>query len=83
MREVRDHEPYHALDGGLDGLDFYRQIIQEGQGFLRPGGLFFFEVGKGQAEDVAQLLLAAGYGQIQIKVDLAGIDRVVIGRGYV
>ncbi|NMA85135.1 MAG: peptide chain release factor N(5)-glutamine methyltransferase [Epulopiscium sp.] len=83
MREVREYEPYHALDGGMDGLDFYRRIIQEGHPFLKPEGLFFFEVGKGQAPEVAYLLRKAGYGQIEIKKDLAGIERVVIGRGYI
>lgn len=82
MREVKDHEPYQALNGGQDGLDFYQRIIQEGYKFLTPNGYFFFEVGKDQAFPVSELLEKQGCDRVEIRKDLSGIERVVIGRKY-
>ena len=76
--EVKAYEPQSALDGGIDGLDFYRAITR--RAVLQPGGLLAFEVGIGQAGSVRALLQEAGYSQIEILPDLAGIDRVVLGR---
>jgi release factor glutamine methyltransferase len=76
--EVRDHDPMLALDGKEDGLYFYRQIIIEGKEYLKDGGYLLFEIGYDQGESVPALLEAAGYEQIQVKKDLAGLDRVVI-----
>lgn len=78
--EVRLHDPVRALDGGADGLDFYRRIVAEAAGFLAPGGLLAFEVGAGQALDVAALMTGASFGAPAIRKDLAGIERVVMAR---
>jgi release factor glutamine methyltransferase len=80
-REVRDHDPTLALDGGLDGLDAYRQIAPQLAGFLRPGGRFFLEIGAGQAESVAAILAAQGLTRPATYADLTGLARVVAGGG--
>lgn len=77
---VKDFEPLMALDGGADGLDFYRQITTLWQPALKPGGHLLYEVGIGQAEQVAWLLVKAGYENIRITRDTGGIDRVVEGQ---
>lgn len=79
MPEVRDHEPLCALDGGSDGLDFYRRIITEAPNHLCPGGRLFFEIGYDQGRAVQSLLQEAGFSQIECKKDLAGLDRIVSG----
>lgn len=76
-REVREHEPMSALDGGEDGLDFYRRITEEARGYLSRGGMLFFEIGYNQAEDVSDILRRNGYIDIVVKKDLAGLNRVV------
>ena len=78
QREVQ-REPQMALDGDADGLRFYRAIAAEWVEKLAPGGLCAVEVGIGQAEDVAALFREAGLRDIQIKNDLGGIPRVVMG----
>lgn len=75
--EVREHEPMSALDGGADGLDFYRRITDEARNYLSRGGMLFFEIGYNQAEAVSELLRLNGYIDIVVKKDLAGMDRVV------
>ncbi len=76
--QVRDHEPRLALDGGEDGLDFYRRLAVLAAPFLAPQGLLVLEVGAGQADEVAGLLQQSGaYAPAQIRPDLAGIPRVV------
>ncbi|MCA0406873.1 MAG: peptide chain release factor N(5)-glutamine methyltransferase [Proteobacteria bacterium] len=75
--EVRLFDPARALDGGEDGLDFYRRIIAEAARFLTPGGLLAFEVGMGQDKDVADMLAVAGYVRPKTRNDLSGIARVV------
>lgn len=77
---VKDFEPLMALDGGADGLDFYRQITSLWKPALKPGGHLLYEVGIGQAEQVAWLLVKAGYENIRITRDTGGIDRVVEGQ---
>lgn len=77
--EVRLHDPRLALDGGADGLDFYRRILAGAPARLRPGGLLAVEVGAGQAMAVAEGMRQAGFGEVSIHADLAGIDRVVAG----
>ena len=74
---VRDYEPLSALDGGADGLDFYRVIIPTWAEVLRPGGALLFEVGMGQADAVAKLLEKDGYRNIALLADPRGIERVV------
>ncbi len=80
MAEVRDYEPRNALDGGTDGLDFYRAIAAEGVDWLREGGRLFFEIGYDQGAAVMALLTEFGYTEIGLRQDLAGLDRVVYGR---
>ena len=77
--EVRDHEPLLALDGGEDGLDFYRKIVADARRFLVPGGLLAFEIGYDQGQALTELLNNAGYNNIEILKDLAGLDRVALG----
>ncbi|WP_297211888.1 peptide chain release factor N(5)-glutamine methyltransferase [uncultured Flavonifractor sp.] len=76
---VRDYEPRSALDGGADGLDFYRAIAGSWDKALRLGGSLVFEVGIGQAPDVEQILIRRGFEQIQTAQDTQGIWRVVEG----
>lgn len=77
--EVRFHDPVLALDGREDGLYFYRRIVKEAQPHLERGGVLAFEIGYDQARDVPELLREAGYAEITVKKDLAGLDRVVSG----
>lgn len=79
---VRDHEPRLALDGGEDGLDFYRCICEKWRDALVPGGLLAFEVGIGQADDVLRIMRSNGFGEIEIIQDLHMIPRVVYGRRF-
>ena len=78
--EVRDYEPIQALDGGADGLDFYRLIVSAASDHLNPGGWLLFEIGIGQAEAVLGLLNKAGFGELFTAKDPNGIERVVGGR---
>lgn len=77
--QVKDYEPYNALEGGIDGLDFYRNITEQSKNYLKPGGILAYEVGHDQAEEVVKIMQNNGYNKIYIKKDLQGIDRVVIG----
>ena len=79
QEEVRLHDPYIALDGKEDGLYFYRRIISEAGKYLKTQGKLIFEIGCDQAEAVEELMKNAGYEQITVKKDLAGLDRVVYG----
>ena len=79
---VRDYEPIWALDGGKDGLRFYKGILKYWKSLLRPGGYILFEVGETQAQDVYDMVLAAGFASAELRKDTQGIDRVVIGRMY-
>ena len=72
-------EPHMALDGGEDGLDFYRAVCGNFAPALNRGGVLAFEVGLGQFEDVMGIMEAAGYQNVQFRCDLAGIERVVWG----
>ena len=76
---VRDYEPRSALDGGADGLDFYRAIAARWGAALRLGGALLFEVGIGQAGDVGAILAQNQFEQIQTFQDTQGIGRVVEG----
>lgn len=79
MPEVREHEPLQALDGGADGLDFYRRIIRESRKYLSGGGMLFFEIGYDQGEAVSSLLDENRFLEVQVAKDYAGLDRVVYG----
>lgn len=76
---VRDYEPHMALDGGADGLDFYRVITQQWKDALVPGGRLYFEVGVGQADPVLRLMRGQGFGDLQVIKDHHKIPRVVLG----
>jgi len=76
---VKDYEPHTALDGGADGLDFYRAICAKWKGALRLGGKLLFEVGLGQAPDVERILGQSGFVDIESFQDTQGIWRVVSG----
>lgn len=77
--EVKDHEPMLALDGGKDGLDFYRKIAKEAGTYLNRGGMLFLEIGYNQGEAVTKLLKESGFRDVQLKKDYAGLDRIVFG----
>ena len=80
MPEVRDHEPHLALDGGDDGLTFYRKIAAGAPGHLTGGGRIFLEIGYDQAKEVSQILGDAGFTDIEVVKDYTGNDRVVLAR---
>lgn len=77
---VRDYEPVWALDGGEDGLEFYRAILKNWKSVLRPGGRLLFEVGIGQSETVQKLMRLAGFRDVSAVCDTGGIERVIHGR---
>jgi len=77
-REVREHDPRAALDGGADGLSAYRAILARRQKLLRSGAALVIEVGYDQGESVAALCRAAGLADVSVRCDLAGHQRVVI-----
>lgn len=76
---VKDYEPHLALDGGQDGLDFYRSISEKWKEALVPGGRLYFEVGIGQADSVLRIMRTQGFGDIQVVKDLRDVPRVVFG----
>lgn len=77
--EVRLHDPMIALDGKEDGLHFYRKITEQSRAHLKCGGWLLFEIGHDQGEDVAKMMEEAGFTEVSVKKDLAGLDRVVSG----
>lgn len=79
MEEVRGYDPHLALDGGEDGLDFYRRLLREGYGYLTPGGVMLLEIGAGQGQWVRKHMEGQGYQKVQVIKDLSGLDRVVLG----
>lgn len=79
QKEVKDFEPMEALDGGEDGLDFYRKIISKSKKYLEEKGLLIFEIGCEQGKDVSNLFLKEGFENIEVLKDLQGLDRVVLG----
>ncbi|MEF2803149.1 MAG: HemK/PrmC family methyltransferase, partial [Sellimonas intestinalis] len=78
--EVRSYDPNLALDGGEDGLSFYRRIVEQASTRLEDGGWLLFEIGHDQGRCVRDMMENAGYGELQVVKDLAGRDRVVLGR---
>lgn len=77
--EVSVYEPAAALDGGADGLDFYRRLIPCAGGYLTRGGMLFLEIGYDQADAVCKQMADAGFVDITVKKDYAGLNRVVLG----
>lgn len=80
MADVKDYEPYTALCGGDDGLDFYRRITEDGYEILNDGGYIFYEIGYDEAEEVSDILKEKGFCEIRVVKDLSGLDRVVMAR---
>ena len=79
--EVRDHEPQLALDGGTDGLDYYRRIAYQASDHIRPGGHLLLEVGDGQSAEVEKLLAEVErFAEVRTKPDLNETPRVVVAR---
>ncbi len=79
MPEVKEHEPMLALDGGADGLEYYRRILGETKNLLAPGGTYYFEIGYDQGGAVKALLEDQGCSDVRIVKDYAGLDRVISG----
>ena len=77
--QVRDHEPRSALDGGPDGLDIIRSVIQDAGFILKNGGMIFLEIGDDQGSKVKNLLEASGFADVSVTQDLNSRDRVVSG----
>lgn len=80
MPEVAQFEPLQALDGGADGLEFYRKITEEAPRYLKENGYLFFEIGYDQGAAVRQLMVDAGFSDVAVIKDLVGNDRVVKGQ---
>lgn len=78
--EVRDFDPMLALDGGADGLDFYRRLATEGGSRLKAGGRLMIELGAGQHADVSRLFTNEGWTVEAVEKDYAGIERILIAR---
>lgn len=80
MEDVKDYEPYIALCGGRDGLDFYRKIVEEGKKLLTEQGVIAFEIGYNQRKAVKEIFKTNGFEKVLCFQDLSGLDRVVIGK---
>ncbi|HLA49610.1 MAG TPA: peptide chain release factor N(5)-glutamine methyltransferase [Thermodesulfovibrionia bacterium] len=78
--EIKEWEPVSALNGGVDGLDFYRVLIPSAGRFLKDNGIIMLELGFGQSSDVAGILELSGYTQIEIIKDYAGTERIIKAR---
>ena len=79
MPEVRDHEPHLALDGGEDGLLFYREITGKAKEYLPGGGMLFYEIGCEQGKAVKDIMEGQGFREVRVIKDFSGLDRVVFG----
>ena len=80
MPEISEHEPRLALDGGTDGMDFYRRIVKDAGSYLVPGGRLLMEFDDSQAEPVKKMMEEAGFTEVEVHRDLAGLRRVIEGR---
>ena len=79
MDDVKKYEPHTALNGGIDGLDFYKKIIKQSQDVLKNNGILAFEIGYNQAEAVKLLMEESNFTDVKVIKDFASLDRVVIG----
>lgn len=75
--EIRDWEPVEALDGGEDGLAFFRRIVPEAKHFVKENGVLMFEIGVGQGDAVADIAKKAGFAHTSLRKDYAGVDRII------
>ncbi len=73
-------EPVSALDGGADGLDFYRRIVKEAPDHLTSAGMLLMEIGIGETDRILDFLTAEGFSETEVRKDYAGIDRMVFAR---
>ncbi|KQU93324.1 hypothetical protein ASC89_24570 [Devosia sp. Root413D1] len=80
MPEVREHDPRLALDGGPDGLAAYRAIAAEAGLFLAAEGVLLLEIGSGQGHTVSDIFVGAGFAEVEVAPDLAGLDRMLVAR---
>ena len=80
MPEISEHEPRLALDGGDDGMDFYRRIVREAPLYLYRGGRLLMEFDDSQAEPVKKMMEEAGFSDVEVHRDLAGLRRCIEGR---
>lgn len=78
--EVKDYEPMLALDGGDDGLKYYRDISKRAKDFLSSKGLLIYEIGYNQGKEVSEIMRKEDYKEIQVLKDLQALDRIVLGR---
>jgi release factor glutamine methyltransferase len=78
--EIKDWEPVEALNGGEDGLDYYRAIIPEAKGYLNEGGYLILEIGASQSREVRRIAEGAGFINISLIKDYAGIERIFVAR---
>ena len=79
QRDVKEFEPELALDGGSDGLLFYRRISKESKSYLLDKGMLIYEIGYDQGENVKKIMIDEGYREIKIIKDLQGLDRIILG----
>lgn len=80
MPEVREHEPLMALDGSESGLVFYEKIVRTAKEYLNTNGYLCFEIGHDQGKSVSELMEQEGFENVRVIKDLAGLDRVVVGK---
>lgn len=80
QREVKDHDPLAALDGGVDGLDVFRRILGQCGKRLLPGGKLFLETGHGQHRKICEMASQFGWGLVSTHLDLDGLERIVVFR---
>ncbi len=80
MADVINYEPYNALYGGIDGLDFYKKIVDKSFDYINNNGMLFFEIGYDQGFLVKKLMCNKGFKEVQIKKDYKGFDRIVFGK---
>ena len=80
QREIKDYEPVEALDGGEDGLYFYRRIFKDASKSLKETGIIILEIGHDQADDVGKIAMNAGFKNVTFIKDYAGIKRILVGR---
>ena len=80
QRDVREFEPHGALFGGADGLNFYRRLLVEAFGVVRPGGFLVCEIGYSQLDPIAEMVAASRWQLVEIIHDLQGIARTLVIR---